>query len=76
MRRDFFRDPLSSHPYHAEIEAFGRLCDVYQIPFATNPWSAEGILDYLLSDKHEHNLIPNHTLERHKQGQTIVAESL
>ena len=43
----FFRDPLSSHPHHADIEALGRLCDVYQVPFATNPQSGEAILDYL-----------------------------
>ena len=65
----FFRDPLSAHPHHADIEALGRLCDVYQIPFATNPQSGEAILDYLLSGKSEHELIPNHVLQAYVQGQ-------
>jgi len=43
----FFRDPLSAHPHHADIEALGRLCDVYHVPFATNPSTAEAVLDYL-----------------------------
>ena len=71
----FFRDPLSSHPHHADIEALGRLCDVYQIPFATNPQSGEAILDYLLSGKSEQELIPNHILEAYVQGQKKVIES-
>ena len=58
----FFRDPLSAHPHHADIEALGRLCDVYQMPFATNPQSGEAILDYLLSGKAERELIPNHAV--------------
>ena len=40
----FFRDPLSAHPHHADIEALGRLADVYHVPFATNPATAESIL--------------------------------
>ena len=71
----FFRDPLSAHPHHADIEALGRLCDVYQIPFATNPQSGEAILDYLLSGKSEQELIPNHILEAYVQGQKKVIES-
>ena len=71
----FFRDPLSSHPHHADIEALGRLCDVYQIPFATNPQSGEAILDYLLSGKSEQELIPNHILEAYVQGQKKVIEA-
>ena len=71
----FFRDPLSAHPHHADIEALGRLCDVYQIPFATNPQSGEAILDYLLSGKAERELIPNHVLEVYQQGQSKVVEA-
>lgn len=71
----FFRDPLSSHPHHADIEALGRLCDVYQIPFATNPQSGEAILDYLLSGKGERELIPNHVLEAYKHGQNKVVQA-
>ena len=71
----FFRDPLSAHPHHADIEALGRLCDVYQIPFATNPHSGEAILDYLLSGKAERELIPNHVLEVYQQGQSKVVEA-
>ena len=71
----FFRDPLSAHPHHADIEALGRLCDVYQIPFATNPQSGEAILDYLLSGKSEHELIPNHVLQAYVQGQKKVVEA-
>ena len=71
----FFRDPLSSHPHHADIEALGRLCDVYQIPFATNPQSGEAILDFLLSGKGERELIPNHVLDAYKQGQKKVIQA-
>ena len=68
----FFRDPLSAHPHHADIEALGRLCDVYQVPFATNPRSGEAILDYLLSDKSRHKVIANRALEQYNKGQKQV----
>jgi len=71
----FFRDPLSSHPHHADIEALGRLCDVYQVPFATNPQSGEAILDYLLSGKADQELLPNRVLEAYVRGQKKVVEA-
>ena len=71
----FFRDPLSSHPHHADIEALGRLCDVYQIPFATNPQSGDAILDYLLSAKADRELLPNRVLEAYVKGQKKVIEA-
>ena len=71
----FFRDPLSPHPHHADIEALGRLCDVYQVPLATNPQSGEAILDNLLSGKSELESIPNHVLQTYIQGQTKVVEA-
>ena len=70
-----FRDPLSAHPHRADIEALRRLCDVDQIPLATNPQSGEAILDYLLLGKGERELNPNHVLEVHRQGQSKVVEA-
>lgn len=32
----FFRDPLTAQPHEPDISALMRLCDVYQIPLATN----------------------------------------
>ncbi|KGX87946.1 methylglyoxal synthase [Pontibacillus litoralis] len=37
----FFRDPLTAQPHEPDISALLRLCDVYQIPLATNLASAE-----------------------------------
>ncbi len=71
----FFRDPLSAHPHHADIEALGRLCDVYQIPFGTNPHSGEAILDYLLAGKGDQPTIANHVLEAYTKGQNKVVEA-
>jgi methylglyoxal synthase len=37
----FFRDPLDKHPHEPDISMLMRLCDVHDIPLATNPASAE-----------------------------------
>lgn len=37
----FFRDPLEKHPHEPDIFMLMRLCDVHDIPLATNPATAE-----------------------------------
>ncbi len=37
----FFRDPLEKHPHEPDISMLMRLCDVHDIPLATNPATAE-----------------------------------
>ncbi|MBM7569846.1 methylglyoxal synthase [Aquibacillus albus] len=37
----FLRDPLTAQPHEPDIIALMRLCDVYQIPIATNIGGAE-----------------------------------
>ncbi|MCF3941621.1 methylglyoxal synthase [Oceanobacillus alkalisoli] len=37
----FFRDPLTAQPHEPDVTALMRLCDVYQIPLATNIAGAE-----------------------------------
>ena len=69
----FFRDPLSAHPHHADIEALGRLCDVYYVPFATNPVTAEAVLSQL-----EHGIEPrfsNPSFEKYVSGQSTFART-
>lgn len=40
----FFRDPLTAQPHEPDVSALIRLCDVYQIPLATNMGTAEILL--------------------------------
>lgn len=37
----FFRDPLGMHPHEPDIAMLMRICDVHNIPLATNPASAQ-----------------------------------
>ena len=37
----FFRDPLGKHPHEVDVNMLMRLCDVHNIPLATNPAAAE-----------------------------------
>jgi methylglyoxal synthase len=71
----FFRDPLSAHPHHADIEALGRLCDVYQVPLATNPTTAVAVLNYLVDVKQQESPQTNSLLEDYSQQQAQVVES-
>ena len=37
----FFRDPLGKHPHEPDVAMLMRLCDVHNVPLATNPATAE-----------------------------------
>ena len=43
----FLRDPLTAQPHEPDVSALLRLCDVQDIPLATNVKSAEIMLDRL-----------------------------
>ena len=70
----FFRDPLSSHPHHADIEALGRLCDVYQIPLATNPATGLAVLNYLTDTERYEPRIDSSLLDDYSQKQSLVVQ--
>lgn len=48
----FLRDPLTSQPHEPDINALLRLCDVHDIPLATNRKSGHILLKYV-ADKNE-----------------------
>lgn len=43
----FLRDPLTAHPHEPDIAALMKICDVYNVPLATNPASAQALLQHL-----------------------------
>lgn len=54
----FFRDPLEKHPHEPDIFMLMRLCDVYDVPLATNPSTAELLFEGVSAaagKKEEHN---------------------
>lgn len=53
----FLRDPLTAQPHEPDVSALLRLCDVQEIPLATNISSAEIMLTAL-----SRNEIPNRKL--------------
>jgi methylglyoxal synthase len=42
----FFRDPLDKHPHDVDISMLMRLCDVHDIPLATNYKSGHIMVNY------------------------------
>lgn len=43
----FFKDPMSSHPHEPDINMLIRICDVHNIPLATNEATAQLLLNAL-----------------------------
>lgn len=44
----FFRDPMGKHPHEPDVQMLMRICDVHNIPLATNPSSARLMMDSFL----------------------------
>ena len=42
----FFRDPLTAQPHEPDVSALLRLCDVHDVPLATNPASAAALMPW------------------------------
>jgi methylglyoxal synthase len=47
----FLRDPLGMHPHDPDISMLMRICDVHNVPLATNPATAALILEELWRKK-------------------------
>tara|TARA_X000000950_G_scaffold269551_1_gene348319 strand:- start:281 stop:655 length:375 start_codon:yes stop_codon:yes gene_type:complete len=45
----FFRDPLDKHPHEPDISMLMRICDVHDVPLATNPASANLLFSGLVN---------------------------
>jgi len=43
----FFKDPLANHPHEADINMLIRVCDVHNVPLATNQATAQLIVNSL-----------------------------
>jgi methylglyoxal synthase len=61
----FLRDPLTAQPHEPDITALLRVCDVHNIPVATNLITAEAVLKYVLeesgalSERRDENIVLN-----------------
>lgn len=51
----FFRDPLTAQPHEPDVSALLRICDVHNVPLATNMASAQAILEWL--ERHSHDWV-------------------
>ncbi len=43
----FLRDPLTAHPHEPDIAALMKVCDIYDVPLATNMASAHVLVEHL-----------------------------
>ena len=43
----FFRDPLGKHPHEPDVNMLLRLCDLHNVPLATNKATAEIVIQSL-----------------------------
>jgi methylglyoxal synthase len=43
----FFRDPLTAQPHEPDVSALLRACDMHNVLLATNPATAESVIEWL-----------------------------
>ncbi len=56
----FLRDPLTAQPHEPDVSALLRVCDVHNVPLATNLASATAIIEKIIADlNHEENSTNN-----------------
>lgn len=49
----FFRDPLGKHPHEPDVQMLLRVCDVHNVPLATNPATAKYLLLGMTEEKQD-----------------------
>lgn len=47
----FLRDPLTAHPHEPDIAALMKVCDIHNVPLATNLATAEVLMTALASER-------------------------
>lgn len=47
----FFRDPLGKHPHEPDIQMLMRICDLYDVPLATNHATGLLVIKGLLAEQ-------------------------
>ena len=45
----FFRDPLGKHPHEVDVSMLMRLCDVHEVPLATNYRTGHILIKYFIT---------------------------
>ena len=55
----FLVDPLDKHPHDPDIQALLRLCNVHNVPLATNVATADSIMVWLSINMPEDLLVPD-----------------
>ncbi len=54
----FFRDPLDKHPHEPDVQMLMRICDVHNIPLATNLAAAQLFLNALIGQPENEKGMP------------------
>ncbi|MDW7692272.1 methylglyoxal synthase [Flammeovirgaceae bacterium SG7u.111] len=49
----FFRDPLGKHPHEPDVQMLMRLCDLHNVPLATNPVTGRFLIKGMIDSFNE-----------------------